>query len=381
MRWKAMAGAGLTAVLMTAQAGAADKPPTQPVGKATPAAEPAQPASGRRLSEHLRDVVAKEFKRFVAPHFAVTADGPLDAELRAAAEAMRDEHLPRVRVLMERWFGEELGEEPLRDAVTRLQARVANEFALWGRDSTGPAYDAALAQALQTPGLCNPGVKHDISELVRRLNYLRDLPPDVRRQAVQAERELLARWGQPRQVSDAEALPAEDLLLQLRASDQAPQKAVVPALAFYYLGDVDDRRRDPLRADGPARCAMHQWAGASAAQFRAALALQAPEFVIGQDRRQAAALNDDGYPRAASYFAVKGSVTVQAEVNANGRLVRAKVIKRALKVPGIREARPFTLEGAMDVATLARAKETDWLVSAPAQGTRTVEREFLWNPR
>jgi hypothetical protein len=386
MRWTAAAGIGLMAWLLSGAGSAADKPLPQPKPAAPApqrqavAAQPAASEPAPRLSAHLREVVDSVLKRSVAPRFAVAADDDLDADLRAAAEAMQAEHLPRVRALMERWFHEELGQEPLRSAVNRLQARVANEFALWGRDSTGPAQDAALAQALQRPGMCNPGSRHETSELVRRLRHLRDLPPEVRAPAVQAERELLARWGRPRQVSDVEPLPAEEKLLQLRTTGQAPPNALPPVLAFFYLGDAKDRQRDPVQADAPARCALHQWAGAGPAQFRAAMALQAPD-VIGMDRRHAAELDDDAYPRAAGYFLARGLVTVQAEVNASGRLVRAQVVKRRLKVPGIRDARPFALEGTMDLATLAKARETDWFVSAPAQGVRTVERDFLWVPQ
>jgi hypothetical protein len=277
-------------------------------------------------------------KNNVAPRFTVLASDDLDARTRTAAEAMQAEYLPRVRALMERWFLEELAQPHPQRAFARMLARLANEFALWGRDSLGPEQDAVLAQALQQPGL----------------------PAEMREAAVQAEALLLARWGQPRPVSDAEPLAAEEALLQLRATGQAPATPLPPVLAFFYLGDQDDNRRDPFVADPAARCAMHQWAGANPAQFRAAMAMQAADFVWQERRKAAAKTADDApYPSLSSFFGTRGVVTVQADVNAEGRVVRAKVIKRDVEVPGIRGVRPFAHEGALELATLAKAREVD----------------------
>jgi hypothetical protein len=316
----------------------------------------------------------------VTPRFTVLADDELDTDTRAAAQAMQAEHLPRVRALMDRWMLVELQQPNPQRAFVRVLARLANEFALWGRDSTGPAQDAALAQALQISGMCRmPGKKP--SELVMRLARLRGLPAEVRQQAIQAERELLARWGLPRQVDEAEPLAAAELLLQLRATGQQPKKPLPPVLAYYYLGDTDATRSDAELASPWTRCALHQWAGANPAQFRAAMAMQAADL-FWVDRRKAAQRTDDDdpYPTMSNYFGTRGIVTVQAEVNAEGRVVRVKVVKRAVEVPGIRDARPFAHEGTLDLASLAKARELDWSAAAAAQGgVKTVEREIGWS--
>ena len=393
MKWEALAALGLAASLGAGHAATAEKAPAKPVAKpaakvaAKPAAAPpvppiaaSAPAATPVMPEWGASEIARVFKNNVAPRFTVLSDDLLDPQTRAAAEAMQAEHLPRVRALMERWFLEELGQPNPQRAFARMLARLANEFALWGRDSTGPAQDAALAQALQISGMCRPaGPK--ASELVMRLARLRGLPAEVHQQAVAAEAELLARWGQPRQVSDAEPLAAEEALLQLRATGQAPKTPLPPVLAYFYLGDDEDRRRDPELADPATRCAMHQWAGAGPAQFRAAMALQAADF-FWQDRRKAAErdADDDPYPKLSTYFGARGVITVVADVNAEGRAVRVKVIKRAVEVPGVRDARAFAHEGTLELATLAKARAEDWSAAAASHGSpKAVGREYQWS--
>jgi hypothetical protein len=358
------------------------KLPAKPVAAvpAQPLAAASAPAPAPVIPEDGVAELNRVFKTNVAPRFTVLADDELDAETRTAAQAMQAEHLPRVRALMERWLIEEMQQPHPQRAFARMLARLTNEFALWGRDSTGAAQDAALAQALQAPGMCRP-VGPKASELVMRLARLRSLPPDLRQQALQAERELLARWGQARQVSDAEPLAAEEALLQLRATGQPPKTPLPPVLAFYYLGDSEDTRRDPDLADPWARCAIHQWAGAGPAQFRAAMAMQAADF-FWLDRRQAVRRvdDDDPYPHLSNYFGARGVITVQADVNAEGRVVRARIRKRAVEVPGIRDARPFAHEGTLELASLAKARELDWSAAAASPGgLKTVDREIEWS--
>ncbi|MFG6430851.1 hypothetical protein [Roseateles sp. LYH14W] len=399
MRCKAAALLSLAAALAAAGlASAADKAPAKPALRppvkaavkvpakpaitvpAQPPAAASAPASPPVVPEGAVAEINRVFKTNVVPRFTVLADDQLDTDLRTAAQAMQAEHLPRVRALMDSWLIEEMQQPNPQRAFNRMLARLTNEFAIWGRDSTGEAQDAALARALQTPGMCRP-VGPKASELVMRLARLRGLPPEVRQQAVQAERELLARWGQPRQVSAAEPLAAEEALLQLRATAQPPKTPLPPVLAFHFLGDSDDTRRDPVLATPAQRCAMHQWAGADPAQFRAAMAMQAADF-FWSDRRWAARPLSDGdpYPSLSDYFGTRGLITVLGDVNAEGRVVRVKVIKREVEVPGIRGARAFAHEGTLELATMAKAREEDWSAAAAKQGgLKAVQREYQWS--
>lgn len=391
MRWKAAKAAGLAALVAWAcGAGAADAkaPTTKPAPKqkaqagtaaAPPPTAPASTASAMVLDAQLMGELNHAFKTYVAPRFTVLADDELAPEVRALAQAMQTEHLPRVRALMESWLREELQQANPQWAFHRMLARLANEFALWGRDSTGPAQDAALAQALQRPGMCRPlGPK--ASELVMRLGWLRGLPAEVQQAAIQAEGALLARWGRKRDVSEAEPLAAEEALLQLRATGQAPKTPLPPVLAYYHLGDSEDTRRDPARADPAVRCAMHQWAGATPVQFRAAMAMQVADM-LWVDRGKAAepTNDDDPYPSLPNYLGIRGVVTVAADLNAAGRVVRARVIKRVVEVPGIRGVRPFAHEAVLERASLAKARELDWSSAAPKEGLKEVQREIEWS--
>ena len=198
MRCKAALALGLAVSLSCASlAMAAEQAPVKPAAKAVakPTAKVAVPPAAVAASatpavpvmpEWAAAEFAKVMKNNVAPRFTVLPDDMLDDEIRAAAQALQAEHLPRVRALMTRWMLEELQQTNPQRALHRMLARLANEFALWGRDSTGPDQDAALAQALQIPGMCRPaGAKS--GELVMRLSWLRGLPPDVRQAAIKAE--------------------------------------------------------------------------------------------------------------------------------------------------------------------------------------------------
>lgn len=372
---KHAAGFGLVmALLCTGASMAADKPKPTAAAKA-----PAAPAPTTALNDAQRRDVELLFKNLVMPRFTVQADDELDDEMRAAAQAMQAEHLPRVQSLMMRWALEEVRQPEPQRWLSRMMARLVNEFALWGRDSTGSAQDEALALSLQTSGMCRP-VGARPSELVMRLARFRGLPPDVRRTAVRAERELLGRWGQPRQVDESEPLEPEDALLTLRASGKPPGPLLPPVLAQLYLGDSEATRQDPWVAEPAVRCAMHQWAGARPAPFRAAMAMQAAD-VVGRDRRKAAAPISDAepYPQLARLFDVRGVITLRGVVSPEGRLLQPTVVEREIKVPGLRNERAFAFEGLLDLATLAKARDMDWKVWAPATGTRVFEREFEWS--
>ncbi|WP_457421712.1 hypothetical protein [Roseateles sp. P5_E7] len=379
MRWKAAALSILAALLLCAGlASAADKAPAKPAAKAPPVGAVAQaPASALNVVQ--RGFVEQMFENLVAPRFAVLAEDALDDETRAAAQAMQAEHLPRVQALMARWALEEIRQPEGPEWPRRMLARLANEFALWGRDSIGPAQDAALAQALQLPGMCRP-IGSRPSELVMRLARLRGLPPPVRRAAVQAERELLARWGEPRQVDETEPLDAEDVLLTLRASGQPAKTPLPPVLAQLYLGDSDNTRLNPWVAEPVVRCALHQWAGARPVQFRAATAMQAAD-VLGIDRLKAAGPTSDSepYPKLGSLFTIRGVITIRAALNPEGQLLHPTVVQREMTVPGVRNARPLAFEGVLDLATLAKARDMDWKVWAPTKGLRAFDREFEWS--
>jgi len=387
MRCTSLAGIGLAMLLAWAGPSAAAEKPKRPGNPAKPAlvmpaasasAPAPSAAAAPALDEDFQRYLNQFFKTYIAPRFTVRPDDRLDDEMRAAAEAMQAEHLPRVKALLEAWLLEELKQPQPKLAFRRMQARVANELAIWGRDTTGPAQDAALAQALQRSGVCRP-VGSKLGDLVVRLALLRDLPADARREALQAERQLLARWGQPRQVDETPPLDAEEQLLRVRALGLPPKKPVPPVLAHAYLGDVDDTRRDPLLAGVDVRCAMHQWAGGSVAQFRAAMALQAPDL-FWRSRVEAVepSADDDPFPRMLGYFGATGLVTVSADVNAQGRPVRLWIAKRELKVPGLRDVRPFAFEGMFDLASLTMARSMDWAAAAPKEGVKTVQREFVW---
>lgn len=150
MRMKTAAAVGMAAWLCClAPALAADKAPAKaavrPATKlqSANAVAPRPPVAASAptvpvITADLRGEMNRVFKAYVTPRFTVQDGDELDPETRAAAHDMQAEHLPRVQALMERWLTEELQLVPSeRSALRRMQARLTNEFALWGRDSVG----------------------------------------------------------------------------------------------------------------------------------------------------------------------------------------------------------------------------------------------------
>jgi hypothetical protein len=279
----------------------------------------------------------------VAPRFTVFGDDELDADSRAAAQAMSAAHLPRVEALVLRWLKEEWTQDPDR-ALVRVYARLANEFALWGRDRLDATDDARLAQALSDPAACRWPGPHP-SELVMRLARYRSLPLTDRRAALQSEAALLARWGENRSVDTSEPLPI-----------------------------------DPIVATPPDRCAIHQAAGATPAQFRAAMALPVADLVwMPRDVAAAPASPNQAYPRLAQHFGVQGTVGLEAEVDRKGQALNFRIVERRLTVPGLGTAPPLAFSTSLDAATLALARTRDWTAAAPTDAaSKWVRQEFRW---
>ncbi len=333
----------------------------------------------------------------VVPHLRIHAAH--DELTKQAALAMVTEHLPRVRALMAAWWQQELAAEQPQLAADRTIARLYNEFALWSLDSTGPAHDALVLQALQSETACHP-LAEPVTEFDQRLTRLRSLPPEALTQALGHERALLARWGQPRQLQAAKPLPVAAWLEKVRKGDTAGLLPLPGTLRAYGPDARPGQRKEASRARALDRCLLNHWAlrselarpelqadaaarALALARFREGVAIQLPELLWTSREAAGTPLkSDDGYPELPKRFGVEGTVTLVVELDGKGNLLNAQVHDRQLRVPGIpADVRPAAFEALLDEASLAKAKAMTY--RAPVgdklkDGVMRATQPFVW---
>lgn len=330
----------------------------------------------------------------VVPHLRVNA---AHAEpVRTAAVAMVTEHLPRVKALMLRWLAEERAAPSPELAGDRTLARLYNEFGLWSLDSTGPAHDALLLQALSNEQACHP-VAEPVTEMDQRLGRLRSLAPAELQRALAFERELLARWGTDRKLPAATPFPVAESIQRLR-NGQATGNPPLPALLNAYVAEnKGGQRREVARARATDRCLLQHWAlrgalttatddtarAAALARWREGTAIRLPELLwMSREAAGASPPGTEGYPELAKRFGLAGTVTLSVDLDGKGQLLRSSVLSRQLSVPGIPEgARPVVFETLLDDATQARARSQTYKAPSDRQlvnGVLTASQAFIW---
>jgi hypothetical protein len=328
--------------------------------------------------------------------FALPDDLALDEPLRQAATQVAQEHVARLRKLWPVWIAQERAESGdlnLRgNALSQpLYLRAINEMAIWTIESGGPAQDDAWLKAALAPTACRSLFP---SYLAQRIAMIQAAPLDARPALLAGERELLSRWGTKRP-----SLPPRPLAADLAAVDQAITRlrAGLPVTAepmtAYLAGQVFNRDRNPGKSDRWEQCAKSQWwlasqlargkvdRTAALTLYRYSMMLDVHEFVpttVGQ--KAAATRPTEGkpaYPPVAAYFQAEGSTTVQAETDALGKFLKARVISRKIAVPGVRDNPPVAFETLLDAASLDYAEKRSY----PAGKATTLQFEMVWRLR
>jgi hypothetical protein len=330
--------------------------------------------------------------------FDVPQNLSVDPGLREAGEAMAQALLDRMRPILRTWIEEERARvgasAPSGDVDRHVLARLVNELALWQLDRVGGEHEQAWLEVAQKPGICRADSTDSL--FARRLLWLQAATP-ARRTAMQAgEVELLRRFGTLRDaVPERPTVPAferaERLLQQIKSGGARPPVAMPPVLAAQLFGPDDSV--DALAAES--RCALHQWwlqnalrdtspkPDEAALVFRYAQLADASRLLSVPPAASAdkAQVQADGYPDLARSFIVQGRIVVEALVDEQGRLRRARVIQRDLNVPGIHGIRPVAFETTLDQASTDRAKTVKFQKPDPAKlkGGESAQRiEFVW---
>jgi hypothetical protein len=343
------------------------------------------PALGQRppLPEALRVPAQEDAARFARELFALPATLPLEPSLRQQLQALANEHIARLASQAPAWLEEEWAQLPsggsVRDLGRALDNRLHNELALWQLDATDPWL--ALLPRMLTPGTCSP--EDGRAPFARVARWVQMLPAADREAALAAQRELLARWGQPRsglpeRVSLQEL--ADPVLRRLRQVERpADEPPLPPVLAWSALATPPP----PPRLEW--RCALAAWwlqreaargvvSAATMAAVRHALAFEA---AVGWRPPGESDIQSNGYPRAAARAWVEGRIVVagrRREVGAG--LEQPRIASRTLSVPGVRGSRPVAFETLLDAASLARAATVQ--VKPPPPGEEESKLEFVW---
>lgn len=322
----------------------------------------------------------------VAAVFALNDGDLADADLLAAGREMAQVHLARARALLPAWLAQARAETPAGappyEADRRLYARVVNELALWSLDSPGAEFDAVQLQALKRPGLCRD--LDTVSEFAFTLRLWQGLPPAQRDAGVQAERQRLARWGEPRPGLPGLPSPLPDARLrsvfaEARAADGSFETVMPPVLANLLFSQPDwfPQHRDSLRCEAfqwQLRDHLRRQSGATADAL--AVMRHAVMRVFQPQDEPADALASGAYPRAAAAFGVEGRVVVELLPDPKAGPPRAAVLSRQITVPGLPGVRAAAFEGLLDEASLVRARATPADPGSARGVRRVVEVEW-----
>lgn len=344
----------------------------QPVDSA---AAPPAPTAEELLAAQDAELESR-FAEWVKGTFEMPGDLELDEDLRQAALQLAREHQALIRAQGPVWMAQERaasGNVHLRGSALSqpLFLRAINELALWSVESGGQAQDEAWLKAVLAPTACR---SIPVAYFARRIALIQAAPVDVRPTLLAGERELLSRWGTKRQ-----SLPPRPPAAQLEAAGRniALLRAGLPVSAEpmspFLAARVFDRKPHTGSADRWELCARSQWwlasqlAGgktdraAALAVYRYSTMVNAYDYLPPEVEQKAAqdrqASDGTAYPPAAAYFNLQGVTTVQAELDDQGKRLKAQVVSRKLTVPGVRDNPPLAFETLLDAAALELAEK------------------------
>lgn len=343
---------------------------------------------------------AESAGKHLASMFALSNELALDPELRSAADRIGAAHLARVRALLPDWIREERAVQGANDSPNfvyrAVTARLVNEVALWQIEPGDAAYEQASLEAVQSsPSVCRTRSKRLDQDFARKILRIQAMPPASRKAALATEAALLARWGAPRSaVPEWPALHPRDVVKAALAgnADGARIPALSPVLASLLL--TDGRPYEKMAYDE--RCLVQQWwLRASLAQgkspdaalnaFRYGILGPAPDrfYDEADEEADAAAAGASGrppYPRFAARFDVSGTTTVSRRFDAQGKPVEASIVKREIKVGGIRGVRPVAFEDVLDAVTLRYALQPGAAAPSGAAGPQVFAMAWTLDP-
>lgn len=342
------------------------------------------PRLGAAAATKEATALAEDMQRWLREQLKWPAELEADAEIGAAAAAIRRELLAQAEAAWPLWVAQvrqAFPDEPMAQRQV-LMFRTWNEFALWWVDSAGTAPDQAWLRLAGQAWRCQSLWP---MPLQRRLGLIATAAAADRATLLDGERVLASRWGSlgravPPRPADLDA--AEQAILQLRAGLPQKTEPMVPFLAQAVL----DSQWRPGQAKRWEQCARSQWwlasqlaAGSPPAQvltaFRYATLPTLRDWLNDPTvLRDLEVQPDGGYPPLVAQIGLEGTVRVQVHTDEAGRFQRARVLSRRLSVPGMGESPPVAFEALLDASSLAQAARQSY----PANGSTRREIDLVW---
>jgi hypothetical protein len=162
-------------------------------------------------------------------------------------------------------------------------------------------------------------------------------------------------------------------------------------MSAFLAAQVFAREHKPTQLDVWGQCAKSQWWLASQLDhgntdrtqavtlYRYSRMLDAQAFVPADVAQKLAAKlasgDKSGYSPVATYFQVEGVTAIEVEIDDQGKFIRAEVVSRKLKVPGVRDNPPIAFETLLDAAALDYAEKGR---SYPSDKGKSLKFEMNW---
>jgi TonB family protein len=321
--------------------------------------------------------------------------GVLDDELQQAAVEFSALALRRIAFQAPSWLAEmrqRLGPaRPADELLGLLHQRLQHEEALWQLQPLSPELVEAWIAAATQPRFCIVG--DGPSWYSRRVARWSLVPKAARPALLASERAAIARLGEalpaPARPVPGAIEAANEAMARVRQQGPRPRVPMTPILALRVLA----KALPPEQLTLLDRCAMNQWwlrerlahaapddAAARAAAWDAFRFDWIPNLqdffgqrppAIEADKTAA----DSAYPRLARQQEITGTVTVAVSVDDRGQVLRARVVERELRAPGV-PGRPVAYETALDEAALAQVRDPARVKLAPGKPERRIALAF-----
>lgn len=294
--------------------------------------------------------------------FTAPADLPLQPAMRQEAQRIGQAHVEQMRTWVAGWPAQIRAALPAGAVLSRahldqaMWSRFYNEITAWRLAAGAPGSGTVVAQADTLPMHACRDLTH-LGPWSELLVLAQALPPERRAQAMQAELQVLQRWGRWPAPPPIPPVSLDDQTRSLFADPPEKSPPMAPALAAVLF------TTQPAPLSPRQRCLARQW------RLQAALAAGLPKdavwaaFVYASSPKADAwsaapagtAADEGDYPTLARRFVVVGTVLVEVQVDAQGRILGSRIANRSLTAMEQAGVRPLAFETLLDEASLKRA--------------------------
>lgn len=304
---------------------------------------------------------------------------PLDPALQAFGDEMATVLKRRLREAVPRWLARPAGQD---QAFDRLWAQLLQAWGSLQIEMMAPSLGPAWLAAQSDPRLC--AQPRESSWWRTQLMLVQAVPAAQRGPVLEALRRAVQAFAEPAGALEPGHWPprpavglgeqARSWRERLRREGAADAVAMSPRAAITLLRETDT---DPDLWRWDDRCVLAQaWvqqalaAGAVAPQDATAQFLFATMLEVSDLMRREPSVV--GYATLARQLGVEASITVEWTLDAQGRATEPRILKRQLRVPGLRGTRALAYEPLFDASVSAWVR-----ARPPSPGGASPQRTTL----